>query len=107
MKRLVVLLLVALFGGAVASAAAPSGVSGPSGPDTLYISVSQTVHLRFSSELKYVNLGSKEILAKIVDGSKDFVAVRAREPFDFCTSLSCLESNGTMHSFVSIRRSTW
>lgn len=69
-------------------------------PDTLYISVSQTVHLRFSSELKYVNLGTKEILAKIVDGSKDFVAVRARTPFDFCTSLSCLESNGEMHTFV-------
>lgn len=69
-------------------------------PDTLYISVSQTVHLRFASELKYVNLGSKEILAKIVDGSKDFVAVRARAPFDFCTSLSCLESNGQMHTFL-------
>ena len=68
--------------------------------DTLYISVSQTVHLRFASELKYVNLGSKEILAKIVDGSKDFVAVRARAPFDFCTSLSCLESNGQMHTFL-------
>lgn len=39
-------------------------------------------------------------LAKIVDGSKDFVALRAREPFDFCTSLSCLESIGAMHTFL-------
>lgn len=98
--RLRCFVLVALFWGAVASEAGAAGFLGEAGPDTLYISVSQTVHLRFASELKYVNLGSKEILAKIVDGSKDFVAVRAREPFDFCTSLSCLESNGTMHSFV-------
>ena len=68
--------------------------------DTLFVSVSQTVHVRFSSELKYVNLGSRDIVAKIVEGSKDFVALRAREPFDFCTSLSCLETNGTMHTFL-------
>ncbi|MBR0299157.1 MAG: DUF4138 domain-containing protein [Bacteroidales bacterium] len=70
------------------------------GQDTLYISTSQVVHLRFASELKYVNLGSRDIVAKIVDGSKDFVAVKAREAFDFCTSLSCLESNGQMHTFL-------
>lgn len=70
------------------------------GQDTLYISTSQVVHLRFASELKYVNLGSRDIIAKIVDGSKDFVAVKARDAFDFCTTLSCLESNGQMHTFL-------
>ena len=89
MKRILVLL--ALFWGFRAFAQVP---------DTLFISTTQTVHLRFSSELKYVNLGNKAILAKIVDGSKDFVALRAREPFDFCTSLSCLESTGAMHTFL-------
>lgn len=68
--------------------------------DTLFISTSQTVHLRFASELKYVNLGDRVLVAKIVEGAKDFVALRAREPFDFCTSLSCLEANGTMHTFL-------
>lgn len=89
MRRILVLL--ALFWGFCAFAQVP---------DTLFISTTQTVHLRFSSELKYVNLGNKAILAKIVDGSKDFVALRAREPFDFCTSLSCLESTGAMHTFL-------
>ncbi len=88
MRRMVVLL--ALLWSVWASAA----------PDTLFVSVSQTVHLRFASELKYVNLGSRVLVAKIVDGSKDFVAVKAREAFDFCTSMSCLESNGQMHTFV-------
>lgn len=69
-------------------------------PDTLFISTTQVVHLRFGSELKYVNLGSRDIVAKIVDGSKDFVAVKAREPFSICTSMSCLESTGQMHTFL-------
>ena len=69
-------------------------------PDTLFISTTQVVHLRFGSELKYVNLGSRDIVAKIVDGSKDYVAVKARDPFDICTSMSCLESTGAMHTFL-------
>ena len=77
-----------------------SGIASAQAPDTLYISTSQVVHLRFASELKYVNLGSRDIVAKIVDGSKDFVAVKAREPFDSVTSMSCLEASGAMHTFL-------
>ena len=77
-----------------------SGIGLAQAPDTLFISASQVVHLRFASELKYVNLGSRDLVAKIVDGSKDFVAVKAREPFEGCTSMSCLEATGEMHSFV-------
>ena len=58
------------------------------------------VHLRFASELKFVNLASRDIVAKIVDGSKDFVAVKARETFGECTSMSCLEASGAMHTFI-------
>ena len=91
MKRLLLLILTGWV---------CSGIGHAQAQDTLFISTSQTVHLRFSSELKYVNLGNKAIIAKIVDGSKDFVAVKAREPFDFCTSISCLESTGAMHTFL-------
>ena len=77
-----------------------SGIGLAQAPDTLFISASQVVHLRFASELKYVNLGSRDIVAKIVDGSKDFVAVKAREPFGHTTSISCLEANGQMHTFL-------
>lgn len=77
-----------------------SGIGLAQAPDTLFISTSQVVHLRFASELKYVNLGSRDIVARIVDGSKDFVAVKAREAFSGVTSLSCLESTGTMHTFL-------
>ena len=77
-----------------------SGIAFAQAPDTLFISTTQVVHIRFGSELKYVNLGNKAIVAKIVDGSKDYVAVKAREPFDICTSMSCLESTGAMHTFI-------
>ena len=77
-----------------------SGIAYAQAPDTLFISTTQVVHLRFGSELKYVNLGNKAIVAKIVDGSKDYVAVKAREPFEICTSMSCLESTGAMHTFL-------
>ena len=77
-----------------------SGIAFAQAPDTLFISTTQVVHIRFGSELKYVNLGNKAIVAKIVDGSKDYVAVKAREPFDICTSMSCLESTGAMHTFL-------
>ena len=77
-----------------------SGIGLAQAPDTLFISTSQVVHLRFASELKYVNLGSRNIVAKIVDGSKDFVAVKAREAFGDCTSMSCLEASGAMHTFI-------
>ena len=68
--------------------------------DTLYISTTQTVHLRFASELRYVNLGSRVVVARIVEGSKDFLAIKAREEFPFCTTLSCLEQSGRMHTFL-------
>ena len=76
-----------------------SEIASAQAPDTLFISPSQPVHIRFASELKYVNLGDRVILAKIVDGSKDFVAVKAREAFDYCTTMSCLEATGAMHTF--------
>ena len=38
--------------------------------DTLYVSDSQTIHLRFDSELLYVNLGDNILVARIADNSK-------------------------------------
>lgn len=70
--------------------------------DTIYLSDKNTTHIRFDSDIKYVDLSNKVIMAKVVEGSKDIVAVRAREPFDFSTSISCLESDGDMHSYIVV-----
>ena len=97
-KLLIVIFLLGCLCSEIASAQAP---------DTLFISTSQTVHIRFASELKYVNLGDRVILAKIVDGSKDFVAVKAREAFDYCTTMSSLEATGASHTANTPPAWTW
>ena len=93
MKRL--LILLATLGGWLCS-----GLALAQAPDTLFVSTSQVVHLRFASDLKYLSLGDRVLVARIVDGAKDFVALRAREAFDFCTTISCLETSGAMHTFL-------
>ena len=68
--------------------------------DTVYISTLSTTHIRFSSELKYVDLSNKVLSARIVEGSKDIVAVKAKGAFEFTTTMSCLESDGRLHTFI-------
>ena len=90
--RRVILLAVLLT--AFASVAMASTV------DTVYISTMSTTHIRFSSELKYVDLSNKVLSARIVEGSKDIVAVKAKEVFDFTTTRSCLEADGRLHTCI-------
>ena len=68
--------------------------------DTIKISNITTTHIRFSSEIKYVDLSNKVLAAKIVEGSRDIIALKAKEPFDFITTMSCLEASGAMHTFL-------
>lgn len=68
--------------------------------DTIKISNIATTHIRFSSEIKYVDLSNKVLAAKIVEGSRDIIALKAKEPFDFITTMSCLEANGAMHTYL-------
>ena len=67
--------------------------------DTIFVSCSQTVHVRFDSDLQYVNLGDDVLVARIADRHKEFLAVKANREFDFTTSLFCIESDGEIHSF--------
>ena len=75
-------------------------VATASSVDTVYISTMSTTHIRFSSELKYVDLSNKVLSARIVEGSKDIVAVKAKEAFEFTTTMSCLEADGRLHTFI-------
>ena len=67
--------------------------------DTLYVSDRETVHLRFKVDVRYVDLGDEVLLGKIVQGNRD-VALKAREPFDYPTTVSCLGSDGGMVTYV-------
>lgn len=91
MRRVILLAILLIASVSVATA---------SSVDTVYISTMSTTHIRFSSELKYVDLSNKVLSARIVEGGKDIVAVKAKEAFDFTTTMSCLEADGRLHTFI-------
>jgi len=69
--------------------------------DTLYLSSSYTTHIIFSTDLTYADLSNNKLIAaRIVEQNKNMLAVKARSPFTELTSLSALESNGNMHTWI-------
>ena len=75
------------------------GASEPS--DTLRISDLFTTHIIFNTDLIYADLSNSQVVAaKILDQSKNMMALKARMPFGSPLSVSALESNGTMHTYI-------
>lgn len=67
---------------------------------TIEIGQQVTTHILFASDLTYVDISTPEnIAAKVVDASKNMLAIKARKEFDYQTTVSALEANGTMHTF--------
>ncbi len=93
MKKIVLILFFSLFGAFVCSAQR----------DTLYVSADYTSHVIFSSDLTYADLSnSRFVIARIIEKNKNLLALKAREPFSGSCSVSALESNGTMHTFIVV-----
>ena len=73
--------------------------------DTLKISSLYTTHIIFSTDLTYADLSNNRVVAgKIIEQNKNMLALKAREPFTGSCSVSALESNGTMHTFIVVYR---
>ena len=69
--------------------------------DTLSISTAYTTHVIFSTDLTYADLSNNKIVAaKIIEQNKNMLAIKARTPFEEYTSVSALESNGKMYTFI-------
>ena len=69
--------------------------------DTLWISASYTTHIIFATDVTYADLSNNKIVAaKIVEQNRNILAVKARCPFEESTSISALEANGTMHTYI-------
>lgn len=67
---------------------------------TIEIGTLSTTHVLFTSDLTYVDISMQDVIAaKIVEASKNMLALKARQEFDFTTTISALEANGTMHTF--------
>ena len=69
--------------------------------DTLKISTAYTTHIIFSTDVTYADLSNNRIVAaKIVEHNRNILAIKAKCPFDEYTSVSALEANGTMHTYI-------
>ena len=69
--------------------------------DTLWISSLYTTHVVFPTDISYCDL-SNPVFAKgqIVEQNRNMVALIARMPFEGTCSVSALETNGVMHTFI-------
>ncbi len=71
--------------------------------DTLKVSDLFTTHIIFNTDLIYADLSNSQVMAaKIIDQSKNMMALKARSPFETPLSVSALESNGAMHTFIIV-----
>ena len=68
-------------------------------PYRLEVTFSKTVHLIFPSAIKYVDLGSSDIIAGKADGVRVKAAV---EGFSEETNFSVITSDGTFYSFIVV-----
>ena len=69
--------------------------------DTLRISEAYTTHMIFSSDIIYADLSNPaDVIAKVIEQNRNMLAMRARYPFTGSSSVSALESNGQMHTFI-------
>lgn len=72
-------------------------------PYRLEVTFSKTVHLIFPSAVKYVDLGSSDIIAGKADGVENVVRVKAAvEGFSEETNFSVITSDGTFYSFIVV-----
>ena len=71
--------------------------------DTLRVSDLFTTHIVFNTDLIYADLSNSQVMAaKILEQSKNMMALKARSPFSTPLSVSALESNGAMHTYIIV-----
>lgn len=69
--------------------------------DTLWVSDLFTTHIVFNTDLIYADLSNSQVMAaKILEQSKNIMALKAKAPFSNPLSVSALESNGSMKTFI-------
>ena len=89
------ILSLALLGGCPAA----SGARGTA--DTLRVSEHFTTHLIFPTDIIYADLSNSSVVAaKILEQSRNMMALKAWNPFEAPLSVSALESNGAMHTYI-------
>lgn len=76
-------------------------VSAHAQTDTLWLSTAYTTHVIFATDITYADLSNNRIVAaKVVEQNRNILAIKAKCPFEESTSVSALEANGTMHTYI-------
>lgn len=100
MKTLRTLLLSAVLAAIVSPALRAQG-SDPLLTEVVDISDIYTTHFQFATDLIYANASNTEnILSSIVKDNRNILAVIATAPFDETYSISAMESNGSLHTYI-------
>lgn len=69
--------------------------------DTLYVSDLYTTHIVFETDATYTHLSNGQFFqVKKIQENANMVAIKARQPSDVPASVTVLESNGTLHTFI-------
>ena len=69
--------------------------------DTLWLSTAFTTHIIFATDLTYADLSNSSVIAaKIIEQNRNMLALKARSEFSESASVSALESNGRMHTYI-------
>ena len=71
--------------------------------DTLRLSTLYTTHVIFSTDVTYAQLSKSTLVnAKVVEQNKNMLALQAKSEFDSTCSVSALEANGMLHTFIIV-----
>lgn len=71
--------------------------------DTLRVSARFTTHVIFSTDITYADMSdSHSVAAKVIEQNKNMIALKARDAFSEPCSVSALESNGKMWTFIVV-----
>lgn len=71
--------------------------------DTLWLSSSYTTHVIFPTDVTYADMSNTQLIGvKLIEQNRNMIAMKARKPFTESCSVSALESNGSMHTFIVV-----
>lgn len=103
MKKIVSAAVVAIMLGQSVRAQEP-GASFPENqvvvPHKVEVTFSKTLHILFPAAVRYIDLGSTDIIAGIVDGAENVVRIKAAvKGFEGETNFSVITSDGSFYSF--------
>lgn len=73
--------------------------------DTVYVSDKYTTHFIFTTDINYADLSNAGIIAaKVVEESKNILALKAKGKFATSASVSVEESDGAFHTYILLYR---